>query len=139
MLPSVDWLAVIVAAAAGFAISMIFYSLPVMQRQRSQEAAANKSQSEIGGRSKSLFSEISQRLLNTFLYAYAFEWLITQTGISTLGMGILLVFVGMLRAAFTPEGWNRDMIAQPRNVRLVDNARFILMYIVMVGILLFWR
>jgi len=73
------------------------------------------------------------------MYAFAFEWIILQTGISTVGMGILLVLVGMFRASFTPDGWNRDMVGQPRNVKLLDNIRFILMYVVMTGILLFWK
>lgn len=131
MFPPVTWLHVAVAALAGFAVSMTFYSLPIMHAAREADASVSRSQN--------LSSAILSRLLNTFVYAFAFEWIILQAGISTLGMGILLVLVGMFRAAFTPEGWNRDMISQPRAVKLLDNMRFILMYVVMVGILLFWK
>jgi Protein of unknown function (DUF1761) len=139
MFPPVNWLHVCVAAAAGFSISMIFYSLPIMQKQRSDQLATNTSQSESGINSGNLLSAILTRLLNTFLYAYMLAWFLNLTGITTLSMGLLLVIVAMLRAAFTPEGWNRAMLNQPRIVKLVDNMRFILMYVVMTGILLFWR
>jgi len=126
MFPSVNWLHVSVAAGAGFTVSMIFYCLPSMRKLRD-------------GQAENLVSAILNRLWNTLIYAYAFAWILSLTNVSPLFMGVILVVVGMLRAAFTPEGWNRDMISQPRNVRLVDNARFILMYLVMTGILVFWR
>jgi len=139
MFPPVNWLHVTVAALAGFAISMIFYSLPIMRAARSRQTEADATKRESVNRSEGLFSAVSSRLFNTFAYAFAFEWIILQTGISTVGMGILLVLVGMFRAAFTPEGWNRNMVDQPRAVKLLDNTRFILMYVVMAGILLFWK
>ena len=126
MFPSVNWLHVLVAAAAGFAVSMTFYCLPIMQKLRD-------------GQAENLTSAILSRVWNTLLYAYAFAWILSLTIISPLLIGVILVLVGMLRAAFTPDGWNRNMINQPRNVRLVDNVRFILMYLVMTGILVFWR
>jgi len=91
------------------------------------------------GQIENLAAAILNRLWNTLIYAYAFAWIPSLTNISPLFMGVILVSVGILRAAFTPEGWNRDMIGQPRNVRLVDNTRFILMYVVMTGILIFWK
>ena len=139
MLPSVHWLPVIVSAAAGFAISMIFYFLPLMQKVRSGQTVTNTSRNGSGSGSENLLSAILKRLWNTLLYAYAFAWILSLTSISPLLMGGILVLVGMLRAAFTPDGWNRDMIGQPRTVRLVDNARFILMYVVMTGVLIFWK
>ena len=139
MFPPVNWLHVTVAALAGFAVSIAFYSLPIMREARSEQAGSETTRGESANRSESLSSAVFSRLLNTFMYAFAFEWIIIQTGISTLGMGILLVLVGMFRAAFNPDGWNRDMIGQPRMTRLVDNIRFILMYAVMAGILLFWN
>jgi hypothetical protein len=139
MFPPVNWLHVTAAALAGFTISMIFYSLPIMRAARSEHSEADKPQGESASRPEKISTAILSRLLNTVLYAYAFEWIILQTGISTMGMGILLVLVGMFRAAFTPEGWNRDMIGQSRAVRLLDNLRFILMYVVMTGILFFWK
>ena len=135
MLPHVNWLHVIVSAAAGFAISMIFYSLPIMQKVRSERAQAKTHPSK----SETLSSAIMKRLVNTFLYAFMLAWFLDLTGITGLGMGLVVVIVGMLRAAFAPGGWNEDMIGLPRNVRLVDSARFILMYVVMAGILIFWR
>jgi hypothetical protein len=54
-------------------------------------------------------------------------------------MGLLFLVVAMGRAALAPGGWNPAMVDAPRAVRLVDNVRFILMYLVMTGILLFWR
>lgn len=139
MLPPINWMHVTVAALAGFAVSMIFYSLPVMRSARNQQTEADTARGESASRLENPSSAIFSRLLNTFMYAFAFEWIILQTGISTVGMGILLVLVGMFRASFTPDGWNRDMIGQPRNVKLLDNIRFILMYVVMTGILLFWK
>ena len=139
MLPPVHWLPVIVSAAAGFAIIMIFYFLPLMQKVRSGQTVTNTSRNGSGSGSENLLSAILKRLWNTLLYAYAFAWILSLTSISPLLMGGILVLVGMLRAAFTPDGWNRDMIGQPRTVRLVDNARFILMYVVMTGVLIFWK
>jgi hypothetical protein len=77
--------------------------------------------------------------VNTFLYAFMMAWFLQLTGISTLGMGLLFLLVALGRAALAPGGWNAAMIDAPRTVRLVDNLRFILMYLVMTGILLFWR
>jgi hypothetical protein len=91
------------------------------------------------GQAENPASAILKRVWNTLLYAYTFAWVLSLTNIPPLFMGIILVLVGMLRAAFSPDGWNRNMLNQPRNVRLVDNARFILMYVVMTGILVFWR
>lgn len=126
MFPSVNWPHVLAAAAAGFAVSMSFYCLPVMRKLRD-------------GQAENPASAILKRVWNTLLYAYTFAWVLSLTNIPPLFMGIILVLVGMLRAAFSPDGWNRNMLNQPRNVRLVDNARFILMYVVMTGILVFWR
>jgi hypothetical protein len=139
MLPPVNWLHVIVAAAAAFAISMIFYSLPILREPRRKQAMKNTSPrgSETG--SENLFSAILARLVNTFLYAFMLAWFLQLTGISTLGMGLLFLVVAMGRAALAPGGWNPAMVDAPRAARLVDNARFILMYVVMTGILLFWR
>jgi hypothetical protein len=139
MLPPVNWLHVIVAAAAGFAISMTFYSLPIMQNQRKEQSTMKTShrESEIG--SESLLSAIFARLVNTFLYAIALAWFLQLTGISTLGMGLLLVLVAVGRATLAPDRWNVAMVPPPRAVRLAENVRFILMYIVMTGILIFWR
>lgn len=139
MLPSVNWLHVIVAAVAAFAISLIFYSLPIMQKQRKAQAVMNASPREWETGSETLLSAILARLVNTFLYAYMMAWFLQLTGISTLGMGLLFLLVAMGRAALAPDGWNAAMIDAPRTVRLLDNARFILMYLVMIGILLFWR
>lgn len=139
MFPPVDWTHVTVAALAGFAISMFFYFLPLMRAARGAQTEANSARGETVSRSESLSSAVFSRILNTFMYAFAFEWIILETGISSLGMGILLVLVGMLRAAFTPDGWNRHMIGQPRAVKFLDNLRFILMYVAMAGILLFWK
>jgi hypothetical protein len=139
MFPSLNWLHVIVAAAAGFTTSMIFYFLPIMQNQRKEQAMVNISRHETETGSESLLSAILTRLVNTFLYACGLAWFLKLTGISTLGMGILLVLVAMGRAGLAPEGWNGALRHAPRAVRLVDNLRFILMYIVMTGILIFWR
>lgn len=139
MFPPVNWLHVTVAALAGFTISMIFYSLPAMRSARNGQTEADTTRGESTNRSGDFSSAVFSRLLNAFMYAFAFEWIILQTGITTMGMGVLLVLVGMFRAAFTPDGWNRDMVAQPRKVKLLDNIRFILMYVVMTGILLFWK
>ena len=139
MLPSVNWLHVIVAAAAGFAVSMIFYSLPMMRTQRKKQAATNVSGNESATGSQSLLSAIVARLVNTFLFCFMLAWFLQLTGITTLGMGLLLLLVAIGRAALAPEGWNPSLIHPPRTVWLVDNVRFILMYIVMTGILMFWR
>ena len=139
MLPSVNWLHVIVAAAAGFAISMIFYSLPIMQKQRKAQSVMNTSRRESEIASDSLLTAILTRLVNTFLYALGLAWFLKLTGISTLGMGLLLLLVAIGRAALAPEGWNPDLIHPPRTVQLVDNLRFILMYLTMTGILIFWN
>jgi hypothetical protein len=139
MLPPLNWLHEIVAAAAGFAVSMIFYSLPIMQNQRKVQSLANVSRRELESGSESLVSAILARLVNTFLYACGLAWFLALTGISTLGMGLILVLVAMGRAGLAPEGWNGAIQNAPRTVRLVDNLRFILMYIVMTGILIFWR
>ena len=129
MFPHINWLSVIASAAAGFAISMIFYFLPIMQKQRTASHGA----------SENLTVVVLKRLWNTLLYAFAFAWVLSLTNILPMVMGVLLVMVGMLRAALTPEGWNRDLVGQPRTVRLVDNTRFILMYVVMTGIVLVWK
>jgi hypothetical protein len=139
MFPPVNWLHVIVAAAAAFAISMIFYSLPIIQNQRKAQAVTNASRRESETGSGNLLSAILTRLMNTFLYAFIMAWFLNLTGISTLGMGLLFLLVALGRAALAPGGWNAAMIDAPRTVRLVDNLRFILMYLVMTGILLFWR
>jgi len=127
MFASVNWLHIIFSGAAGFTVSMIFYFLPIMQKVR-------------GEQDKNLTSAILMRLWNTMMYAFAFAWILSLTKtISPVIMGVILLLVGTLRAAFTPDGWNRDMIGQPRAVRMVDNARFILMYLVMTGVLIFWK
>jgi hypothetical protein len=130
---------VIVAAVAGFAVSMTFYSLPIMQHQRKAQAMANTSRHPSEAGSESLLSAMLARLVNTFLYACGLAWFLALTGISTLGMGLILVLVAMGRAGLAPEGWNGTIRNAPRTVRLVDNLRFILMYIVMTGILIFWK
>ncbi len=139
MLPPVNWLHVIGAAAAGFLISMIFYSLPIMRTQRQAQAATNtpRRESEMG--TETLISAILARLVNTFLYSFMLAWFLQLTGISTLGMGLLLLLVILGRVALAPRGWDRDLIDPPPAVKLVDNMRFILMYLVMTGILMFWR
>lgn len=139
MLPPVNWLHVIVAAAAAFAISMIFYSLPIMQKQRKAQSVMNTSRRESEIASDSLLTAILTRLVNAFLYALGLAWFLKLTGISTLGMGLLLVAVGMGRAVLAPDRWNAAMVPPPRAVRLLDNVRFLLMYVVMLGILIFWR
>lgn len=139
MLPPLNWLHVIVAAAAGFAVSMTFYSLPIMQNARKAQVVANTSRNQLDVGSESLVSAILARLVNTFLYAIGLEWFLALTGISTLGMGLILVLVAMGRAGLAPEGWNGAVRNTPRTVRLIDNLRFILMYVVMTGILIFWR
>src|SRR5512133_1835914 len=139
MLPPLNWLHVIVAAAAGFAVSMTLYSLPIMQNQRKAQPVANASRNQTETSSENLLSAILARLVNTFLYAIGLAWFLALTGISTLGMGLILVLVAMGRAGLAPEGWNGAVRNAPRTVRLLDNLRFILMYIVMTGILIFWR
>lgn len=139
MLPPLNWLHVIVAAAAGFAVSLTFYSLPIMQNARKQRVTPNASRRELDSGSETLMSAILARLVNTFLYAIGLAWFLALTGISTLGMGLILVLVAMGRAGLAPEGWNGAIRNAPRTVRLLDNLRFILMYIVMTGILIFWR
>lgn len=139
MLPPLNWFHVIVATAAGFTVSMIFYSLPIMQNQRKAGRVINDSRSAPESGSDSLPTAILARLVNTFLYACGLAWFLKITGTSTLGMGLILVLVAMGRAGLAPEGWNGAFRNSPRTVRLVDNARFILMYIVMTGILIFWR
>jgi hypothetical protein len=54
-------------------------------------------------------------------------------------MGLLLLLVAMGRAALAPGGWNPAMVNAPRTVRVVDNLRFILTFLVMTRILMFWR
>ena len=137
MLPSVNWLHVTVAAVAGFAISMIFYSLPVMQEQRKKQAMTNARESKTD--SETLLSAVMSRLVNTFLYSFMLAWFLQLTSITTLGMGLLLLLVIMGRVSLAPRGCDRDMINPPRIVKLVDNVRFILMYVAMTGILMFWR
>ena len=139
MLPPVNWLHVTVAAAAGFAISMIFYSFPVMQEQRKTEAVTNVPHRESGTDSENLLSAILARLVNAFLYCFMLAWFLLLTGISTLGMGLLLLLVILGRVALAPDRWNTAMIKPPRTVRRVDNVRFILMYLIMTGILVFWK
>jgi len=139
MLPPLNWLHVIVAAAAGFAVSMTFYSLPIMQNARKQRVTPNAARHELDSGSETLVSAILARLVNTFLYAIGLAWFLTLTGIFTLGMGLILVLVAIGRAGLAPEGWNGAVRNAPRTVRLLDNLRFILMYIVMTGILIFWR
>lgn len=139
MLPPVNWLHVIVAAAAAFAVSMIFYSLPIMREQRKKQSMTNAPRRESATGSETLLSAVLTRLVNTFLYAFMLAWFLQLTGISTLGMGLLFLVVAMGRAALAPGGWNAGMTDAPRTVRLVDNVRFILMYLVMTGILMFWR
>lgn len=139
MLPPLNWLHVIVAAAAGFVVSMTFYSLPIMQNERKAQAMANASRNPTDAGSESLLSAVLARLVNTFLYACGLAWFLALTGISTLGMGLILVLVAMGRAGLAPDRWNAAMIPPPRTVRLVDNIRFILMYIVMTGILIIWK
>ncbi len=139
MLPPLNWLHVIVAAAAGFAVSMSFYLLPIMQKERKAQSMTSVSRNTAEVRSDNLVSAILARLVNTFLYACGLAWFLKLTGISTLGMGLILVLVAMGRAGLAPEGWNGAIRNAPRIVRLVDNLRFILMYIVMTGILIFWK
>ncbi|SRR6266498_1857700 len=139
MLPPLNWLHVIVAAAAGFAVSMSFYLLPIMQKERKAQSMTSVSRNTAEVRSDNLVSAILARLVNTFLYACGLAWFLKLTGISTLGMGLILVLVAMGRARLAPEGWNGAIRNAPRIVRLVDNLRFILMYIVMTGILIFWK
>jgi predicted cobalt transporter CbtA len=135
----VNWSHVLVAAAAAFAISMIFYSLPVMRTQRKAQALTNASHREPETGSETLLSAVMTRLVNTFLYAFMLAWFLQLTGISSLGMGLLFVLVAVGRAALAPQGLNPHLINPPRAARLVDNLRFILVYLVMTGILMFWR
>jgi hypothetical protein len=139
MLPSVNWLHVTVAAAAGFAISMIFYALPIMRTHRQAQAATNVPRRGSDPGTETLLSAILARLVNTFIYSFMLAWFLQLTGITTLGMGLLLLLVILGRVSLAPRGWDRDMINPPHTVKLMDNARFILMYVVMTGILMFWR
>jgi Protein of unknown function (DUF1761) len=139
MLPSVNWLHVIIAAITGFIIGMIFYLPPLMgNRWRGWIMAyAHLSESEVGSSNPLLM--LLKWLVTVLLNSYVLAGLFSMTGMTSLGMGLMLAIVAWLGFAFTLSSWDVIFAKQPIAIWLTNNAGFLLMQIAMTIVLILWK
>jgi Protein of unknown function (DUF1761) len=139
MLPSVNWLYVIVAAVVGFIIGMIFYLPPVMgDRWRGWIMAyTHLSESEVGSSNPGLM--LLKWFVTVLLNSYVLAGLFSMTGITTLGTGLMLAVVAWLGFAFTLSSWDVIFAKQPTAIWLTNNVGFLLMQVAMTVVLVLWK
>lgn len=139
MFVSINLYHVIVAAIAGFGVGVIFYSLPTLRNRRTGQSALYEHLHGAGGDGHKSLPAMMKWFWNVLINSYVLAGIFNLTGTTTLGMGLVLGLVIFLRSAFTFSGWNTVPAKELFTVRLIDNIRFLLMQIVMITILTFWK
>ena len=139
MLPTVNLLAVLVAAIAALVVGFVYYLPPIMGLRWGNLIKAYAHLTDEDLNPKNLLPILVKWLITAFINAYVLARLFAMTGTATLGTGIILAVIVWLGYGLTFSSWPVIFAKQPTGVWFINNGGFLLMQIVMAVVLTLWK
>ena len=139
LLTQINWLAVVVAGIAALVVGVIWYLPPTFGARWAAFVKGYTGLSDADLMPANVPLTMGLWLLGFIVNAFALAVLLHGVGVNQLGTAILLGVIVWAGLGLTISSWPVIHAKQPPGLWLLNGMAFLVMQIVMVVILTFWR